>query len=252
MLRKTFLTLVALLICFCFLSSGVFAQSWVSKAKKLFENDEYQKVISFTEAKKKEKMGRMFLAYSHLQESIFNKTKYDKEKFKGYNMWLEAKCGINDISNILYFINLNDKPYVVKEARKLAKKTFKNINKIEDVPTLLTFLKSTDVDSRKLALSTITRILTPKRKYVNDGGTMRSKDIQIMGSKTLITSLLENVQENNAKKALIIIEEPVLQFTGQFAGNDTTKLETTINKKIAKRKKKYPDSNWYSATGKNR
>ncbi len=249
-MKRKILSVLTAVICITFLSSVAFA--WTANVKKLFENDEYQKVIDLTEKSKKDSFARMFLAFSHLQESVFNKTKYDKEKFKGYMMWLEAKCGIDDIDNILYFINLKDKPYVVKEARKLAKKTFKNISKMNDIPKLIKFLKSSDEDSRKLALSTMTRILKPKRKYVNEGGTMRPNDIRVMGSQNLIKSLLENIQEKQAQKALQIIEEPVLQYTGQYAGNETAKLEVKINKTIAKRKKKYPDSNWYSATGKKR
>jgi len=244
---------VSIFILASFLCTNLFAQSWITTSKRYFENDEYQKCIDYTEKyKKKNNFANMFLAFSHLQENVFNKTKYDMEKFKAYKTMLEARLSVKDIDNLLYFINLNDKPYVVKEARKLSKNTFKNIKNIEDIPALMTFLNSTDAESRKLALGAIKNILSPKRKYVDQGGTMRAKDIKVMNSKNLITSLLENIEQNDAKKALEIIEEPVLEHTSGYAGVNTTKLETKINQLIAKRKKKFPDSNWYSATGKTR
>lgn len=249
--KSKYVIVAGIFICLFFLAGSLNAQ-WSANAKRLFENDEYQKVISLCENMKKDNLANMFLAFSHLQEYVFNKTKYDQEKFKAYKTMLEAKMNINDINDLLYFVNLNDKPMVVKEARALTKKNFDGIKQIEDVPKLLTFLSSSDKESRKLAMAAIRKILEPKRKYVNEGGTMRGKDVDIMSSKNLITSLLENIQEGEAKKSLQLIEEPVLQFTTQYAGLETTKLETQINKDIASRKKKFPDSNWYSATGKKR
>ena len=67
------------------------AEAWVSKAKRQFENDEYTTVIEIAEPHRKKNIGAMFLAFSHLQEYIFNGTKYDSEKFKNYKHYLEAK-----------------------------------------------------------------------------------------------------------------------------------------------------------------
>ena len=251
-MKRTALIVLSVFIGLSFIISSANAQPWLANAKKLFENDEYKKVIEATENYKKENLALMFLAFSHLQENVFNQTKYDEEKFKAYKIMLEAKLNVNDISNLLYFVNLSDKPRVVKESRNLAKKTFESIKAVEDVPKLITFLNATDKEARKYALTAIKKILEPKRSYVNEGGTMRAQDIQVMGSKELITSLLENIVEGDARKSLELIEEPVLQYSPTYAGIETTKLETTINSDIGKRKKKFPDSNWYSATGKKR
>jgi hypothetical protein len=250
-IKSHYVLVLAILAAFL-VSTAIFAQGWVPTAKKLFENDEYKKVIELLEKGAKDNFAIMFLAFSHLQENVFSKTKWDAEKYKNYKYQLEAKLNVNDINNLLYFVNLNDKPHVVKEARKLVKKTFDSVQAIEDVPKLLAFLNSTDKESRKLALAQIKEILEPKRKYVNEGGTMRAQDVQVMNSKTLITALLENVSESDAKKSLEIIEEPSLQYTPSYPGIETTKLEGSINGLMAKRKKKFPDSNWYSATGKTR
>jgi len=233
-------------------SFSIQAASWTNKAKKLFEDDHYEECIQLTENYKDDNQATMFLAFSHLQENVFNKSKFDKEKFKAYNLRLEAKLGINDLNNLLYFVNMSDKPFVVKEARNLAKKVFKNINDIDDVPKLVSFLKVDDEDTRKLALSSIQRILKPKRDYVSKGGTLREKDIAVMNSKAVIIALIEQIELSPAKASLILIEEPVLQYLSSSDSIEASKVELSINKKIASRQKKYPESSWHSAVGKAR
>jgi len=87
--------------------------------------------------------------------------------------------------------NMSDHPCVVEDARNLAEKGFKNINDIDDVPKLFSFLKVDDEDTGKLAVSSIQRILKPKRAYVSKGGTLREKDIAVMNSKAVIIALIE-------------------------------------------------------------
>jgi hypothetical protein len=232
-------------------SAALAASAWETKAKKLFENDEYTDVIELAEPHRKDNLGAMFLAFSHLQEFIFNGTKYDKEKFKNYKLYLEAKLTAVDIDDLLYFVNLDDKPEVVREARRLSSSTFKNIKQIEDVPKLVKFLKSNDEESRKLALSSIKRIVELKRKYVDKGGTLRDKDVKIMGSSRLIIPLLEQAaDEKDARRTLVLIEEPVLKYIGKYVGPQYVDIEESITKAMTKRVSKYPDSNWYSAVGK--
>ena len=140
----------------------------------------------------------------------------------------------------------------MKEARSLARTTFKRITQIEVIPKLVPFLSTNDHDSQALALAAIKRIIEPKRKYVSKGGTLRPKDIRIMSSKKLIVPLLERVDMRDAQKTLLVIEEPVLKYTAGFDGVAIAKLEAKINKAVAKREKKYPEGNWFSAVGKSR
>lgn len=228
------------------------AASWTPKAKQLFEDGKYEECIELTESYSKENQAAMFLAFSHLEEGVFNNSKYDKEKHKAYITRLESKMGIDDMENLLYFVSLTDKPYVVKDANKLVGKIFKSINDIDDVPKLIPFLKVDDEDTRKLALAAIERILKPKRDYVTKGGTLREKDVTMMSSKQLITALMDQIENSSAKSSLLLIEEPALAYLGESQSIEATKLEAAINKKIAARQKKYPESTWDSALGKKR
>jgi len=253
---RTLRLVPALVLCGSILVSGIAAaqsdQAWVRKARVQFENDEYQAVIELAEPHRKDTVGAMFLTFSYLQESIFNGTRYDKEMYKQFKLQVEAKITADEISDLLYFVNLNDKPEVVKEARRLSGVAFKNISQVEDVPKLVTFLSSSDEGARELALKSIKRIIEPKRNYVNKGGTLRVKDIQVMGSPKLIVPLLDRISQKDAFKTLVLIEEPVLTHLPRYEGPDYTELDVDINKAISKRREKYPQSNWYSAVGKDR
>jgi len=227
--------------------------AWENDAKTLFGKDEYQKVIDIaTEHKKntENRIGLMLLAFSHLQLYEFNGTKSDKKSFKNYMDLLEDYVNANHLDDIKYFVAQTDKPEVVDEARGLLKKAFKNISHIEEAPLILDFLTADDEKTRKLAASALENMISVKRKYVLKGGTLREKDIVIMQDEKLIRALLENIKISDALNALKYIEQPVLQYLADYEGKKITKLEEKINKAIAKREKKYPNSNWYSATGK--
>jgi hypothetical protein len=102
------------------------AEAWVNKAKKYFEADEYAKCIKVAEPHKKKNLAAMFLYLSHYQESIFTGAEDEKVKFKAYQKRLVARVSVDDIEHLLYFTDLDDKPYVVKLSRKLAKVAFKS------------------------------------------------------------------------------------------------------------------------------
>ncbi len=253
MKKKWINILVASLVFFAFCSPLLAA--WEADTKKLFEKDKYDKVIEIAENHKKDKdskLGLMMLAFSHLQLSEFNATKSDKKAFKNYMELLEDYVNATHLDDISYFINQIDKPEVVNQARKLLKKAFSNISNIEDAPLILNFVKVEDEQTRKMAVSALDKMIATKRKYVNKGGTLREKDILILQDEGLIRALLENADISDAFGALEDIEQPVLQYIGDYEGGKILKLEEKILKAITKREKKFPESNWYSATGKAR
>lgn len=247
---KTKYPILAILCLLLFTPFSLFA--WEKNAKSLFDKDEYHQVIDIAgdhKKDKKSKMGLMMLAFSHLQLYEFNGTKSDKKSFNNYMELLEDYVNADHLEDIKFFISQTDKPEVVKESRNLLKRAFKNISRIEQAPLVVDFLKSEDEKTRKLASAAIKSMMVIKRKYVQKGGTLRDKDITIMKDEKLIRALLENVKDSNASKALEQIEEPVLSYISDYEGKKVISLEKKINKAIAKRTKKYPDSNWYSATG---
>lgn len=232
---------------------SVQALAWIDSTKKLFEDDEYEQVIEIAmdhKKDKKRKIGLMLLIFSHLQKYELNGTKSDKRKYKNYLEVLEDTVSIVNLDDINYFIEQFDKPEVVKLAQKLLKVAFKNIENIEDLPNLLKFIESDNKKTRKIALNTIKKFIKVKRKYVAKGGTLRAEGITFMQDKNLIRTLLDHSKDSGARDILIYIERPVLSFINDYEGKVVDKIEQKILKAIIKREKKYPESNWYSATGK--
>lgn len=229
------------------------AFAWESNAKKLFEDDDYEKVIDIAKDHKNDKtskLGLMLLTFSHLQNYELNNTKSDRTQYKNYLEILEDKVTVTHLDNIRYFTELADKPVVVKIAQKLLKQAFKNISQASDIPRLISFVESDNKKTRKLAIDTIKRLVKPKRKYILKGGTLRDEDIVAMQDKALIKALLAQASESAARATLVLIERPVLAYIGGYEGKQISKIEKNINKAIVKREKKFPKSLWYSATGK--
>lgn len=223
--------------------------AWQDDAKRSFELDEYQKCIEVAKPYKNDNLGLMFLTFSHLQRYVFDDTKSDKVQFKSYLDVLKDKVDADDIDHVYYFVEQRTKPDVVKYANKLLKEAFDNISDISMLPRVYKFLHTEDKKTKKLALKTVARILKPKRKYVKKGGTLRKKDIKIFADAKLIKSLLDNISESKARSILVMIEEPVLQYLPEYSGKYAMKLESKLTKVIQKRKKKHPQSTWFSAVG---
>jgi len=246
-------SIVVLMAAFFTLTSigTVFGAEWEKSAESYFEDDYYEECIKVVREHKDNNFARMFLAFSHLQEYGFNNTKSDKEKFKNTMMILKDKTGSEDIYSLLYFVNQKDKPTVVKEARKLLKSALKNCTRNEDVQRLIPLLNSSDEETKSMTITTIKKIIVLKRKVVNKGGTLRKKDITMMSDPALIRALFANIVKSSpTSRTLVLIEKPVLEYISEYDGKKVMQLETKIIKAIGKRKKKFSESNWYSATGK--
>jgi hypothetical protein len=250
-MKNLVISMVMLFSLFIFSATSVHA--FDDTAKKYFDGGQYEECIKKVESLpdfKKDISNVMLIAFSNLQLYNFTKQKYFNNEYKAYYDMLVAKSGVDQLTNILFFVNSSDKPDVVKASRKLLKEIFNNLYKIEDIVKILPFTKSSDEDVREYAFSAIERIMDPIRDIVKNGGTMRPVDIQYFTNKEVITTAIDNINISKARDILLLIEEPAIPYLENAQGNESLKVHETILKKINDRKKKYPDSSWYSATGK--
>jgi len=228
------------------------AAAWEARGKALFEKDEYEQCIRYLDPYKKDKLAMLLLGYCHLQESILTESKEQKASYDAYRERISEQLTLDDINDVYYFVSQIDKPVVVDDASRLAGEIFDGINNVDDLERLIPFMTVEDERTRNMAFSTVVRILKPKRKYVDQGGTLRSKDVKAMSSQALINALLDGIEASGSRKALEMIEEPVLAYVGNYPSEQSVKLEKKIRSEVEKRLKRYPDSNWYSAVGKER
>ena len=234
-----------------FLSGNLYA--FDEEAKKLFDDGQYDECIQRVESLpnfKKELNNVMLLAYSNYQLYNFTKQKHFNNEYESLHDLLLAKAGVDDLNSILFFVNSSDKPEVVESARELLKDIFANLHKIEDVVKLLPFAASSDKEVREYAFEAIERIMEPIRDIVRNGGTMRPVDLRYFQNKELIDTAIENINISAARNILILIEEPAIESLNNSQSADSIKVYEKITDKIKDRKEEYPNSSWYSATGK--
>jgi hypothetical protein len=248
---KNYFSAIMIALIVVLLSSNLYA--FDESAKKLFDDGQYDECIQKVESLpnfKKQISNVMLLAYSNFQLYNFTKQKHYNNEYSAYYELLLAKSGVDDLRSILFFVNSSDKPEVVKSARKLLKDIFKNLHKIEDIVNLLPFASSSDKEVREYAFESIQRIMEPIRDIVKEGGTMRPVDVRFFQNKDVINTAIESINISTAQKILILIEEPAIEYLNNSKSTGSLKVYEKINSEIKDRKKKYPNSSWYSATGK--
>lgn len=222
-------------------------------AKKLFDNGQYDECIQRVKANpnlQKQRDNVMLLAYSNYQLYNFTKQETFENEFQSlYDVLLE-KADVEDLKSLLFFVNSSDKPAVVESSRDLLEKIFESMHKIDDIVKILPFANSTDKETREHAFDTMTRIMEPIREIVKNGGTMRPIDLVYFQNKDVIKSAMENVDISAAREVLVLIEEPALEIIDSSNDPKLKDISEDITDAVNDRKKDYPNSFWYSATGK--
>lgn len=232
------------------LSSNLYA--FDEAAKRLFDNGQYDECIQRVKTlpDRKHRSNVMLVAFSNYQLYNFTKQKtFDKEYQTLFDALIE-KTEVEDLKSILFFVNSSDKPAVVESARDLLKEIFENLHKIDDIVKILPFTSSSDKDTRMYAFDAIQRIMEPIRDIVKKGGTMRPVDLVYFQNKDVIKAAIENADIKAARETLVLIEEPALDQLPVATSEDLKDVSEDITDAINDRKKEFPNSSWYSATGK--
>lgn len=250
-MKNNLATGLALCVSMLLASGNLYAFDEV--AKSLFDNGQYEECIQRVKSKpdlQKQRDNVMLLAFSNHQLYNFTKQKtFDKEFDSLYGM-LREKVDAGDLSALLFFVDSSDKPEVVKSSRELLKTVFRSMHKIDDIVKILPFANSTEKKTRELAFDTMVRIMEPIRNIVKKGGTMRPIDLVYFQNADVIKSATESVDISAARKVLVLIEEPALEIVDSANNPKLKDISKDITDAVNRRKKDYPNSLWYSATGK--
>lgn len=79
---------------------------------------------------------------------------------------------------------------------------------------------------------------------------MRPIDLVYFQNKDVIKSAMENVDISAAREVLVLIEEPALEIIDSANNPKLKDISEDITDAANDRKEDYPNSLWYSATGK--
>jgi hypothetical protein len=250
-MKKNLAAGLALCVSMLFASGNLYAFDEV--AKNLFDNGQYEECIQRVKSKpdlQKQRDNVMLLAFSNYQLYKFtNQKTFDKEFDSFYDL-LRKKVEVDDLKGLLFFVNSSDKPEVVKSSRELLKAVFKSMHKIDEIVKIIPFADSTDKKTRELAFDTMVSIMKPIRTIVKKGGTMRPIDVVYFQNKGVIQSAMENIDISAARAVLVLIEEPALEIIDSSNDPKLKDISEDITDAVNGRKKAYPNSLWYSATGK--
>ncbi len=250
-MKKNLAVGLTLFISMLFSSSSLYA--FDEAAKKLFDNGQYDECIHRVKSLpdfRKQRSNVMLLAYSNYQLYNFTKQgKFDDEYQSLYDVLIE-KANVDDLKSVQFLVNSSDKPAVVESSRDILQKIFDDLHKIDDIVKILPFASSTDKETRENAFEAMKRIMEPIREIVKKGGTMRPIDLAYFQNKDVIKAAVENIDISAAKKTLVLIEEPALDFLANASSAELKDVSEDISEAVSDRKKDYPNSSWYSATGK--
>lgn len=234
-----------------FSSGNLFAFDEV--AKNLFDNGQYDECIQRVKSKpdlQKQRDNVMLIAFSNYQLYNFTKQKTFNNEFETLYDMLQDEVSVDDLKGLLFFVNSSDKPEVVKSSRDLFKQILKSMHKIDDIVKILPFANSTDKKTREHAFDTMVSIMEPIRHIVKKGGTMRPIDLVYFQNKDVIKSAMENLDISAAREVLVLIEEPALEIINSANDPKLKDISEDVTDAVKDRKKDYPNSLWYSATGK--
>lgn len=239
----------------CLICSGelVAEESYRELAMNAFKENEFDQAVELCKGHEEELFAKLCIAFCHTEKYALYKNKLDKEKADAILKVLQKMVSVENVDEIAEFTKAKDKPVSIKEARKLMSIAFKNIRSADNARLLIKYLSPEYAeDINKMALDSLVKYLSVQRNYVNKGGTLPLKERELLQSPEFIQPLVNLINSDaRAIKCLILIEEPAISYLEQAPpGEAVTKALLGIEKAKANRLKKYPQSNWYSAIGK--
>ncbi|MBN1357126.1 hypothetical protein JXA40_12760 [bacterium] len=225
--------------------------AWQDTAMEAFRNHNFDKAIEICQARKeKDLFGKLILYFAHAEKYALYKSKVDKAARDSQEKILRSSISIKDVDTIMLFARETDKPETIKASNQLLKVAFDNVNRIDELSQSLKFLNPEKYTSETydLAMKTIKKFLINQRKYVMKGGTIPSKERDFIVKSELIPRLVSLANLNStAVNCLILIEDPAIEPLRETYGKGVEKALIGIEKAVAKRLKKWPESTWFSA-----
>ena len=223
---------------------------------KLYTAHEFDKAIA--DAKDgKDTMSRITLALSYTEKYAVYKNKADRDQAKMYLKLLEVDLAVKDMKTVEKFLNIEGNPNGNKEAEGLLETCFENTQcNPADILLVAAFVNPAKGPKVcDMALYTIRKRLDNVREYVANGATMPKEMQELFVKRELIAPVVaaldDKATSSGARKCLALIEEPSLKYLEEKPPTPAlADAIVDVKKAIAKRKAKFPNSTWYSASGK--
>jgi len=223
---------------------------------KKYASHEFDEAIEECKGNK-DTLSRLVLGFSYLEKYYLMKNKLDKDQAFAYIEPLSVSLKLEDTKILERFLSVPGNKNGNGEAMKMLKKAFERASsEPKDMIFMAGFLnpvKGGDVNN--IILRALSKRLDVHRNYVKKGGTLNEKlRDDIFTNKKIIEPLVKALADKEtaaeARRCLILIEEPSLPFLEkEEVGKEVSDTIVGVKKAMDVRIKKNPESKWYSATG---
>jgi hypothetical protein len=249
---------------------------WEQEALKVFERNDYNRVIQLAQNQEEDPNGNapLIIYFCHAQKYYLERSQdsavYYKQQYHGiYN-----RLGGPNLTVLTRLVAMPQMSWNKKVNKKFLDAAFSNAGKDEYLGALLFYIENGDADVSKYATKGLQALLQSKRNIVDNGGTLSKQDRMWMQDRRLLELLVRKAGENaspaigfmakmpafarkkvmtGASACLGLIQDPALPLLKHAASMGNTSAAATIQiiqDARGARLGKFPNSTWYSATGK--
>jgi len=249
--------------------------NWERDALKIFERNNYDKVIDMAQNQENDPNGNapLLTYYGHAQKYYLERNRASAAYYKQhYQITLNRLSGAN-LTVLTRLIASPQTSWNKKINKKFLDAAFKKAATEEYLGAILFYLESPNPEVAKGATAALRSILQQKRNIVMNGGTLSNFDRVWMSSDRLLKLLVRKTGETSspvtgfiskmpafarkkvmggAPACLALIEDPALPLLRQAASMGNANAATAIQlieDARGARLARYPNSTWYSATG---
>lgn len=250
--------------------------SWEKKALRYFDRNDYNRAMEIARDEEEDPNGNapLIIYYCHAQKYYLERDRNSAIYFKRHYRTTEGRLRGENLAVLTRLVSFPSVEWNKKINKKFLDKAFEHAGTDEFLGPILYYLEKGSPDVSKAALIGLKTLLQKKRNIVMNGGTLSRSDRAWMSDRRLLTMLIRISGQGinpaagfmskipafvrskvmgGAPACLALIEEPALPLLREAAGLGNASASATIQLiQDAKgaRLAKYPNSTWYSATGK--
>jgi hypothetical protein len=250
--------------------------AWEEDALRAFDKNDFDRAMDMARDERKDPNGNapLIIYYCQAQKYYLERDRNAAVYYKQhYNSVLNRLRGDN-LSVLTRIAMMPSVSWNSKINKTFMDKAFENAGDDEFLGSLLFYVEKGDPDVAKAAIRGLQTILQKKRNIVNNGGSLGKADQEWMSDPRLLKLLIGITGQamnpmagfmskipafvrqkamGGAPACLALIEDPALPLLRDAAtmgnANAAAAIQLIQDAKGA-RLAKFPDSTWYSATGK--
>jgi hypothetical protein len=249
--------------------------AWEQEALRTFERNDYDGTMRLVQNQGEDLNwnGPLFIYYCHAQKYYLERSKDSAVYFKREFHGLFNRLSGSNLAVLTRLVGLPQMAWNKKVNNKFTDAAFEKSGSDEYLGALLYYIQNGDPDVSKAAIKGLQALLQQKRDVVENGGSLSKADRDWMSDSKLLELLVRKAGENanpatgflakmpafarkkvmgGASACLGLIQDPALPLLEKAAAMGNTSAAATIQiiqDARGQRLGKYPNSTWYSATG---